>query len=160
MTPSFATITAETTVAGPPAAVFQHWIAPESRQRWEAPPESGMRYLNFASGPGEVEVIEITHDGQVIGAMDQTLVVIEPPRLIVSQIVGTFHGTTSLIMQVVMRFEEVAEGTRLLGTSQVSDLSGRDVQAEHEAGWAALYKAFADDFRVHWAADGGVGGAS
>lgn len=149
MTPSFATIHAECLVAGDRPAVFAHWMDPETRVRWEAPPESGMRYLNFADGPGQTEVIEISHEGAVIGTMDQVLTVIDAPTRVVSQITGTFGGAVTMVMQVVITFEETEGGTLIRGASQVMDLTGRDVQAEHEAGWAMIFEKFTADFTAH-----------
>lgn len=149
ITPSFAHIQKTTQIDGPRGAVYVHWLDPESRQRWEAPESSGMRYLNFAPRQGGVERIEISADGKKIGEMVQHIVVMQAPELVVSHIIGTFNGQTTLTMQVTMQFEETATGTRITGTSQVCDASGADVQAQHEAGWDALFAAFAADFAEH-----------
>ncbi|WP_425038174.1 SRPBCC family protein [Primorskyibacter sp. S187A] len=149
MPPFFAHITAEIDIPAPPEAVFAHWHDPNSRLRWEAPEGSGMRYLNFAPEAGGVEEIEITHDGAVVGHMTQRILVLDSPHLSVAQISGTFGGATTMIMQVTMRFDATDTGTRITGTSQVIDTTGRDVKAEHEGGWQHLFTAFAADFAAH-----------
>ncbi len=146
MQPFLTNIEATAEVAASPAAVFAHWMDPECRKRYEAPPESGMRYKNFAREPGDVEEIEITHEGEVVGLMKQELVVIEAPRLIVSQVTGIFYGARTLAMQVTLYFEDVGDGTRIRATSHVVDTTGRDVAAEHEAGWALMFEKFKEDF--------------
>lgn len=146
MQPFQANIEATTEIAAAPAAVFAHWMDPECRKRYEAPPESGMRYKSFAREQGAVEEIEITHEGAVIGLMKQEIVVLEAPRLIISQVTGTFYGATTLAMQVSIYFEKVGGGTRIRATSHVVDTTGRDVVAEHEAGWALMFEKFKEDF--------------
>ena len=150
-TPFFATIKAETRVPAAPEIAFDHWMNPEARQRWEAPPESGMRDLIFDPVEGGEEHIEITHEGQVIGNMHQRIARIRRPELMASHITGIFGGALSLLMQVTMTFAQEGKGTHIRGTSQVCDLTGRDVQAEHSAGWQTLFAAFAADLEQHGA---------
>lgn len=149
MTPAFVQVDATTEIAGPPNTVFAHWMDPQARQRYEASPESGMRYKNFTAEQGGIEEVEIIQDGNVIGLMRQHLLVLDAPRILVSHIAGTFHGATTMGMQITMRFEAVSAGTAIHATSQVVDLTGRDVRAEHQAGWMHLYEKFARDFKEY-----------
>ena len=149
MTPTIVQFETSAKVSGNRAAVFSHWLDPEARQRYEAPEDSGMRYKNFAPVQGGVEVVEIVHAGAVIGEMVQRLIVVTPPALIVSQLTGTFNGVTSMALQITMRFEEEDGVTGIHATSQIVDITGRDVKPEHEAGWAQMFAKFTADFAAH-----------
>jgi len=50
-----------------------------------------------------------------------------------------------MVMQVTCRFERTAAGSRLSGTSQVLDLTGRDPTDQHAAGWNMMFDNFAAD---------------
>ena len=54
-----------------------------------------------------------------------------------------------MVMQVTCRFEATADGSRLSGTSQVVDLTGRDVTEEQTAGWNMLLESFAADLATN-----------
>lgn len=149
MTPSFVFVDASTEIAAPRERVFAHWTDPAARERYEVPPGSGMRYLNFATKQDEVEEIEITHDGALVGRLMQRMVILEPPELIVSQITGVFGGVNTMALQVTTQFIETDNGTFIRGSGQVVDRTGREVKAEHEAGWAQMFETFRADFFEH-----------
>ena len=59
--------------------------------------------------------------------------VLRKNEVLVSTITGHFGGSTSMVLQVSCRLEATAGGSRLSGTSQVVDLTGRDVAEQHTA---------------------------
>ena len=75
--------------------------------------------------------------------------VLRKNQVLVSTITGHFGGSTSMVMQVTWRFEATAGGSRLSGTSQVVDLTGRDVAEQHTAGWHMLLESFAADLAAN-----------
>ena len=149
MTPTAVTIHAEKVLPYPPAAVFAHWISPETRQRWEAGPETGMTYDAFDTREGGVEIVRIHHEGNEVGHMTQRIERMIPDEMLAVSIAGTFGGVTSLMMQLVMRFEAHPKGTRVSAISQVIDLSGRDIEAEQKHGWDWMMTRFADDIATY-----------
>ncbi len=108
-----------------------------------------MRYLNFDTREGGVERLEVSADGQVVGEMVQRIIALRENELLVSAITGHFGGRITMVMQVTCRFEATADGSRLTGTSQVVDLTGRDVTEQHTAGWNLLMESFAADLAAH-----------
>ena len=54
-----------------------------------------------------------------------------------------------MVMQVTCRFQATADVSRLSGTSQVVDLTGRDVTEEQTAGWNMLLESFAADLMAN-----------
>ena len=70
-------------------------------------------------------------------------------ELLVAAITGHFGGRITMVIQVTCRFEATADGSRLTGTSQVVDLTGRDVAEQHTAGWNMLLESFAADLAAH-----------
>ena len=143
--PAFATIRAVRDFDCPVETLFTHWTSPETRVRWEAGPDSGMRYLNFDTREGGVERLEVSVDGQVVGEMVQRITVLRPNEVLVATITGHFGGRITMVMQVTCRFERAADGSRLSGTSQVLDLTGRDLTDQHAAGWNKMFDNFAAD---------------
>lgn len=143
--PTFATIRASREFDCAVETLFEHWTSPETRVRWEAGPDSGMRYLNFDTREGGVERLEVSFDGKVIGEMVQRITVLRPNDVLVATITGHFGGRITMVMQVTCRFEKTAEGSRLSGTSQLLDLTGRDVTDQHTAGWNMMLDNFAAD---------------
>ena len=142
---AFATIRAVRDFDCPVETLFSHWTSPETRVRWEAAPESGMRYVKFDTREGGVERVEVSVDGQVVGEMVQRITVLRPNKVLVSTITGHFGGKITMVMQVTCRFEKTAAGSRLSGTSQVLDLTGCDVTDQHTAGWNLMLNNFAAD---------------
>ena len=147
--PAFATIQVACDFDCPVDTLYAHWTSPETRVRWEAGPDSGMRYLNFDTREGGVERLEVSADGQVVGEMVQRIIALRENELLVSAITGHFGGRITMVMQVTCRFEATADGSRLTGTSQVVDLTGRDVTEQHTAGWNLLMESFAADLAAH-----------
>ena len=147
MRTTFATIHTSRDFDVPVEALFAHWTSPETRVRWEAGPESGMVYDGFDTREGGVETVRIMHDGAEVGHMVQRIQRCEPGALLAVAIEGHFGGSVSMLMSVVVEFEETETetGRRINAASQVSDLTGRDVKAEHEAGWAMLLDKLAAD---------------
>lgn len=138
----------------PVAAIYAHWTSPETRQRWEAGPESGMRYDAFDTRPGATEIVRITHDGQEIGHLAQTVQAMTENERMAVQITGTFGGAMTMLMQLVLHFSATDDGSRIDATAQVIDLTGRDIQAEHEAGWSGLFDSFEADIATHGLIEG------
>jgi len=147
--PSFATIEVSRDFDCPVDTLYAHWTSPETRVRWEANPDSGMRYLNFDTREGGVERLEVLAEGQVVGEMVQHIMALRENELLVAAITGHFGGRITMVMQVTCRFEATADGSRLTGTSQVVDLTGRDVTEQHTAGWNMLLESFAADLAAH-----------
>ena len=143
--PGFATIRAARDFGCPVEILFAHWTSPETRIRWEAGPESGMRYLNFDTREGGVERLQVSVGGQMVGEMVQRITVMRANEVLVSTITGHFGGRITMVMQVTCRFEKTASGSRLSGTSQVLDLTRRDVANQYTAGWNLLLDNFAAD---------------
>ncbi|MDJ0631250.1 MAG: SRPBCC domain-containing protein [Rhodobacter sp.] len=127
MKASTATIRTSREFALPLETLWTHWTSPETRRRWEAGPDTGMAYDSFDTRSGGTETVRITHDGAEIGHMIQHHHRIEPPHLLATTTIGTFGGTTTMLMTLVIEFEAVADGSRLSAVSQVTDLTGRDV---------------------------------
>ncbi len=148
-TPVFSLIQVTRDFDCPVDTLFAHWLNPETRVRWEAPPESGMRYLNFDTREDGVERLEITHEGEVVGEMIQRILVLRENEALVSSITGVFGGRITMAMQVTVGFEATDTGSRLSGTGQVVDLTGRDVEDEHSAGWNMLLDNFATDLAAN-----------
>ena len=147
--PAFATIRAERMFDCPVETLFTHWTSPETRVRWEAGPGSGMRYLNFDTREGGVERLQVSVDGRVVGEMVQRITVLRANEVLISTITGHFGGHITMVMQVTCRFEQTANGSRFHGTSQVLDLTGRDVTDQHAAGWNMMLDNFADDLAAN-----------
>lgn len=149
MRPAFATVEVTLDLPYPPAEVFAHWVSPETRVRWEAGPDSGMTYEGFDTRPGGVETIRVHHDGGEIGRLVQRVQSVDDGSRIVSTIEGHFNDTLSLLLSVVVSFEPTDIGTRIIGQSQIVDLSGRDPKADHTTGWGVLMNAFETDIETH-----------
>lgn len=147
--PVFETITAGRDFDHPRSAIYAHWVSPETRQRWEAGPDTGMSYDAFDTRPGGTEIVRVTHEGQEVGHMVQRIVAVEEDTMLVSQIEGHFGGAVTLAMTVVVRFEDTATGSRIAATSQVAGLTGGNVREDHEKGWAWILGRFADDLATH-----------
>ena len=147
--PTFATLQVTRDFDCPVETLFARWTSPESRVRWEADPASGMRYLNFDTREGGVERLEISNQGQVVGEMVQRIMVLRANEALVASITGHFGGRITMVMQVTCRFEATADGSRLTGTSQVVDLTGRDVTEEQTAGWNMMLQSFASDLAAN-----------
>ena len=147
--PAFATIQVARDFDCPVETLFAHWTSPETRVRWEADPATGMRYLNFDTREGGVERLEVSNQGQVVGEMVQRIVVVRANEVLVAAITGHFGGRITMVMQVTCRFEATADGSRLSGTSQVVDLTGRDVTEEQTAGWNMMLESFAADLAAN-----------
>lgn len=143
--PAFATIRAVRDFDCPVEALFAHWTSPETRVRWEAGPDSGMRYLEFDTREGGVERLQVSVGGRVAGEMVQRITMLRPNEMLVSTITGHFGGKISMVIQVTCRFERTTAGSRLSGTSQVLDMSGHDVTDQHAAGWNLMLDKFAAD---------------
>ena len=84
--PVFETITAGRDFDHPRSAIYAHWVSPETRQRWEAGPDTGMSYDAFDTRPGGTEIVRVTHEGQEVGHMVQRIVAVEEDTMLVSQI--------------------------------------------------------------------------
>jgi uncharacterized protein YndB with AHSA1/START domain len=108
-----------------------------------------MRYLNFDTREGGVERLEVSVKGRVVGEMVQRITVLRPNELLVSTITGHFGGRITIVMQVACRFAQTADGSRFHGTSQVLDLTGRDVKDQHAAGWNMMLDSFAADLAAN-----------
>ena len=147
--PAFATIQVARDFDCPVDTLYAHWTSPETRVRWEAGPDSGMRYLNFDTREGGVERSEVSADGTVVGEMVQHIMALRENELLVAAITGHFGGRVTMVMQVTCRVEATADGSRLTGTSQVVDLTGRDVTEQHTAGWNMLLANFAEDLAAN-----------
>ena len=156
---SFADISVTRDFDLPVESLFAHWTSPETRERWEAGPDTGMRYEAFDTREGGVEKVAIMQDGNEVGHMLQRILRLEQNALLVSAIEGHFDGRVTMIMCVVIQFEAVGRGSRLLGRSQVADFTGSSIpepaddgsvlsgrssmagftdgklQEQHEAGW-------------------------
>ncbi len=133
----------------PVESLFAHWTSPETRQRWEAGPGTGMRYEAFDTREGGVEKVIVTQEGKEVGHMLQRILRLEDNALLVSAIEGHFGGRVTMAMCVVIQFEATDKGSRLTGRSQVADFTGGDVHAQHEAGWKWILDSFAADIAVH-----------
>ena len=125
--------------------LWAHWTSPETRARWEAGPDTGMAYDAFDTRTGGVEIVRITHDGAEVGQMTQAHHRVEPPRLLATTTTGAFGGVTTMLMTLVIEFTDTRKGSRLSAVSQVIDLTGRDIRAEHEKGWTWILDRFQAD---------------
>jgi uncharacterized protein YndB with AHSA1/START domain len=134
MTCAHATIHVSRDFDHPVAAIFAHWTSPETRVRWEAGPDTGMRYDAFDTRPGAVETVRVFDDTAEIGHMLQRIHAVAPEAL-VSSVEGHFGGALTMVMIVSVRFVACAGGCRLEAVAQVTDLTGRDPKEQHEAGW-------------------------
>ena len=148
MTPRFSMIEAKRDVEASAERAFDHWLDPDARKRWETPPESGMRYQNFDPREGGFERIDVLHAGGIVGELQQRFVAVRRPELVVLQVTGIFDRRATLAMQVTVRFVQHEAGCLVVATSQVCELTGRDVTQDHKEGWAALFAAFAKDLRA------------
>lgn len=149
MTPAFATIRAERSFDHPADAIFAHWISPETRVRWEAGPETGMRYDAFDTRPGGTETVRVFDGDAEVGHMLQRILAVEPGRLLVIAIEGHFGGAATMAMLVTIIFADRQGGSKLDAVAQITDLSGRDPTEQHEAGWAWLLDRFEKDIATH-----------
>lgn len=149
MTPSTATIHRTREFDHPVEAIFAHWTSPEARQRWETGPDTGMAYDEFDTRDGGIEVVRIFKDDKEVGHMVQSHLRLIPNELIATSIYGVFGDETTTIMSVVVEFTPTEKGCRLEALSQVTDLNGGDVQAQHEKGWDWILDRFENDIKVH-----------
>jgi len=148
MQTSVATIHASRAFDLPVGAVFAHWIAPETRQRWEAGPETGMRYDAFDTRPGGTETVRVLHDGAEVGHLIQTHHRIEENRLMASSMVGVFGGQPTMMTALVVEFTATDTGCRVDVVAQACDFTGRDIGAAQEAGWSWLFDRFQADLET------------
>ena len=144
-----ATIMATRAFPHPAESVFAHWISPETRLRWEAGPDSGMTYDAFDTREGGVETVRIIQDGKEVGHMFQNTHRLVEGRLMAYSLTGVFGGVLTTLMQIAIEFRPTDEGCRLEATAQVIDLTGGDVQAQHEAGWDWILDRFEADIAEH-----------
>ncbi len=107
-----ATINATREFPHPAASVFVRWISPETRQRWEAGPDTGMTYDAFDTREGGVETVRIAQDGKEVGHMLQNVHRLVRDRLIACSVAGVFGGTLTMLMQAVIEFQTTDEGSR------------------------------------------------
>ena len=149
MTPSTATITRTRDFDHPVEAIFAHWTSPETRLRWETGPDTGMKYDEFDTRDGGVEVVRIIKDGTEVGHMVQSHLKFVENEMIATSVIGVFGGETTTIMSVVIEFSPKGDGCTLEAVSQVCDLKGGDVQAQHERGWDWILGRFEDDIAEH-----------
>ncbi len=149
MTPSIATIERTRDNSHPVEAIFAQWTSPAARMRWECGPDTGMVYDAFDTREGGIEVIRIMNDGKEVGHMVQSHLKLVPNEMIATTVYGEFGGQTTTIMSVIVEFSETEDGCKLEAVSQVADLTGGDVQGQHEAGWDWILKRFADDIKEH-----------
>lgn len=144
-----ATINVTRELPHPAESVFAHWISPETRLRWEAGPDSGMTYDAFDTREGGVETVRIIQDGKEIGHMFQNTHRLVEGRLMAYSLTGVFGGVLTTLMQIAIEFQPTDEGCRLEATAQVIDLTGGDVQSQHEAGWDWILDRFEADIAEH-----------
>ena len=149
MPASFADVSMTQDFDLPVESLFAHWTSPETRQRWEVGPDTGMHYETFDTREGGVEKVVVTHEGNEIGHMLQRILRLEDNALLVFAIEGHFGGRVTMAMCVVIQFEATGSGSRLSARSQAADFTGKDSQAQHEAGWQWLVDRFAADIAEH-----------
>jgi uncharacterized protein YndB with AHSA1/START domain len=148
MQASVATVRAARDFDLPVAAVYAHWIDPEARQRWEASPDTGMIYDRFDTRSGGTETVRIVKDGAEIGHLIQTHHRVEENRLIASSMVGVFGGEVTMMSAIVVEFTATNTGCRIEAMAQAMDLTGRDIAAAQEAGWAWILDRFRADLHA------------
>lgn len=150
----FATVRVVRDLPHPPANLFAHWLSPETRVRWEVGPGTNMKYDEFDTRVGATETVRVfNEENDEIGVMRQRPSVIEDGRLIVSSIEAVFGGEVRMLMQITMEFEGRDGGTRVTGTSQIAELTGRDPTGEHTAGWNWILDRFEADVAEHGLVD-------
>jgi len=130
-------------------ALFAHWVSPKTRLRWEAGPDTGMKYDAFDTRSGGREIVRIFEGGAEIGRMVQSVHVVEPGDHIATSIEATFDGVVTMLMQTTVQFERTKNGTRLNATCQIADLKGRDQSERHKRGWEWIFDRFAADIADH-----------
>lgn len=149
MTPAHTTVSIERTFDASPTDLFAHWTSPATRQRWEAGPDTGMRYDAFDTRAGGRETVRVFEGKEEIGQMIQDIKVCQPGDLIVSTINGVFQQSLTMIITVAVQFERISTGTRLKATAQIMDLKGRDQTERHQRGWEWILDRFAADIAEH-----------
>ena len=149
MTPAHVTVSVTREFEATPIDLFAHWTSPATRVRWEAGPETGMRYDGFDTRSGGEEIVRIFEGRTEIGHMVQTIRHFAPGDLLVSVIKGYFGGELTMLLLVSVQFERSPTGTRLRATSQIMDLKGRDQTERHTRGWEWLLDRFAADIAEH-----------
>lgn len=147
---SHALISATRTFDHSAANLFAHWTSPETRQRWEAGPDTGMRYDAFDTRDGGIETVRIFKDGKEVGQMVQSIYIFEPGKRIAYSVVGSFADKITTLMTVIVEFSDLGEGrSQLDALAMVADMDGKDVQSAHEAGWDWVLSRFAVDISAH-----------
>ena len=149
MTPAFTSVSVTRDIAADPAAVFAHWTSPETRQRWETGPDTGMKYDAFDTREGGTEIVRVFESGTEIGHMVQRIKVLKPGDLLVSTIDAVFNDKLNMIMTVCVRFERHKSGTRLHAHAQIADINGRDQTERHTRGWEWILDRFEADIAEH-----------
>ena len=149
MQASHATIQVTRDFSYPVNSVFAHWTSPETRQRWEAGPDTGMTYDAFDTREGGVEIVRIHKAGNEVGHMVQSHLRFVANELISSSIIGVFGEIVKSAMTVTIEFSPTETGSRIEALAQVTDLEGGDVQARHEAGWEWILGRFEADIAEH-----------
>lgn len=129
--------------------IFAHWISPETRTRWEAGPDTGMRYEGFDTREGGTEVVQIISDGKQVGHLTQTFTRISENELLAVVMTGAFGGITTMLTNLALEFRSSDTGCCIEGVSQVVDLTGRDIQKQHEDGWDWILQRFEEDIKKH-----------
>lgn len=149
MTPAFTTVSVSRDIAGDPAAIFAHWTSPKTRVRWEAGPDTGMKYDSFDTREGGREIVRIFEKDVEIGHMVQTIKVLRPGDLLVSTVEAIFNDDLNMLMTVSVQFERHKGGTKLKANTQIMDIKGRDQTERHTRGWEWILDQFEADIAEH-----------
>ncbi len=149
MAASFADIYVTRDFKIPVEVLFAHWTSSETRQRWEAGPDIGMRYEAFDTREGGNEKVIVTHEGKEVGFMLRRTLRLEADSLLVTAIEGHVGGKVTFAKCAVIQFDATATGSRLMGRVQVADFTGVNAQKRHEAGWQWVLERFAADIAEH-----------
>ncbi len=129
----------------PPDRAYAMWTDPETRARFEAPPESGMRLHKADPREGGIEVTDIVDGEDVIGDMTQSFIVMDPGARIVATTVVRIGGKVVNVMLMTIDFLPGAGGgCRMHITDQSIDMSGNDPTEGHRLGWEGMLDRFGE----------------
>ena len=138
------TIVVERRYAASPQRVYQAWVEPEGRDRWDVPGH-GWEYVTEERDvrPGGRDVIRFGPPGALDFRGDTTYVdLVEDERIVCTYTVTELEVLLSVSLLTVEVHPDGA-GTQMVVTEQVAFLGGRDTPAARLAGLDEMFDGLA-----------------
>lgn len=137
-------------LAYPRDRVFAHWTSPVTRARWEAGPDTNLRYKSFDMREGGEEVVHIMSGDTQVGKMVQRINALIDAELLATSTTYFVGDEATMMMQLALEFEDGESGGCLVtALAQVIDLTGANLTEEHKSGWEWIFARFEGDIKTN-----------